>query len=89
MDVALIESVITAVVTGSLSVVGVVLSSNKSTAVIQERLDRYREHTNEKISTLTKSVEKHNGLVERTALLEFENKAQWRRIDEIHEKIDK
>lgn len=85
---ALIASVIAALVTGACSVIGVVLSSNKTTAVIQERLDRYREHTDDKIETLTKNVEKHNGVVERTVVLEQQVKTQWLRIDEIREKID-
>lgn len=84
---ALIASVIAALITGACSVIGVVLSSNKTTAVIQERLDRYREHTDDKIETLSKSVEKHNGVIERTVVLEQQVKAQWVRIDEFKEKL--
>lgn len=86
---ALVSSVIAALVTGSCSVIGVVLSSNKTTAVIQERLDRYREHTDDKIETLTKTVEKHNGVMDRTTILEQETKAQWARIDEHRERIER
>lgn len=84
---ALIASVIAALITGACSVIGVVLSSNKTTAVIQERLDRYREHTDDKIETLSKSVEKHNGVIERTVVLEQQVKTQWVRIDELREQI--
>jgi len=83
----LIASVVAALITGACSVIGVVLSSNKTTAVIQERLDRYREHTDDKIETLSKSVEKHNGVIERTVVLEQQVKAQWVRIDEFKEKL--
>lgn len=83
----LIASVVAALITGACSVIGVVLSSNKTTAVIQERLDRYREHTDDKIETLSKSVEKHNGVIERTVALEQQVKAQWVRIDEFKEKL--
>ncbi|WP_296012402.1 hypothetical protein [uncultured Adlercreutzia sp.] len=81
----LVASVITALITGACSVIGVVLSSNKSTAVIQERLDRYREHTDEKIESLAKNVEKHNGLIERMVTVEQQVKTQWVRIDELKE----
>lgn len=84
----IVASVVAALVTGACSVIGVVLSSNKTTAVIQERLERYREHTDEKIETLSKNVEKHNGVVERTVALEQQVKTQWVRIDEIRDKID-
>ena len=84
---ALIASVIAALITGACSVIGVVLSSNKTTAVIQERLDRYREHTDDKIETLSKSVEKHNGVIERTVVLEQQVKTQWVRIDELREQL--
>ena len=83
----LIASVVAALITGACSVIVVVLSSNKTTAVIQERLDRYREHTDDKIETLSKSVEKHNGVIERTVVLEQQVKAQWVRIDEFKEKL--
>lgn len=83
----LIASVVAALITGACSVIGVVLSSNKTTAVIQERLDRYREHTDDKIETLSKSVEKHNGVIERTVVLEQQVKTQWVRIDELKEQL--
>lgn len=46
---------------------------------LSNRLVAYR------IDQLEKKVEKHNQVVERVALLEQDNKAQWRRIDELKE----
>ena len=86
---ALIASVVAALITGVCSVIGVVLSSNKTTAVIQERLERYREHTDDKIETLSANVEKHNGVMDRTTILEQETKAQWVRIDEHRDRIER
>lgn len=85
---AMIASVIAALITGSCSVIGVVLSSNKSTAVIQERLDRYREHTDDKLDELSKRVEKHNGVIERTFKLESDVATMWHRHDEMKEDIN-
>ena len=53
------ESVITAVVTGVLTLVGVLVSNSRSQAVIEVKLDN-----------LASKVEKHNSMVERTYDLE-------------------
>ena len=47
------------------------------------RLTTYR------ISQLEEKVDKHNNVVERVALLEQNDKAQWRRMDELKEAIAK
>lgn len=68
------EAIIVAIVTGAfaslVSLVSVILSS---------RLTLYR------IQQLEKKVEKHNSVVERTALLERDQKIVWKRIDELKE----
>ncbi|MBP3893943.1 MAG: hypothetical protein J6D34_07890 [Atopobiaceae bacterium] len=53
------ESVITAVVTGVLTLIGVLVSNSRSQAVIEVKLDN-----------LASKVEKHNSMVERTYDLE-------------------
>lgn len=53
------ESVAVALITGVLTLVGVLASNSKSRAVMEE-----------KIEALTRQVEKHNSLVERTYQLE-------------------
>lgn len=53
------ESVITAVVTGVLTLIGVLVSNSRSQAVIEVKLDN-----------LASKVEKHNSMVERTYALE-------------------
>lgn len=53
------ESVIAALVTGLLTLIGVLVSNSRSRAVMEAKID-----------ALTKQVEKHNCLVERTYLLE-------------------
>lgn len=39
--------------------------------------------TNYRIAELEKKVDKHNNLIERVAILEQNDKAQWRWIDEL------
>ena len=53
------ESIVVAIITGVVTLVGVVLSNSKSRAVMEVKLD-----------ALTEKVEKHNRLVERTYELE-------------------
>lgn len=53
------ESVIAALVTGVLTLVGVVVSNGRSRAVMEVKIDN-----------LTRQVEKHNCLIERTYALE-------------------
>ena len=45
------------------------------------RLTTYR------ISQLEEKVDKHNNVVERVALLELDDKNQWKRLDELKEAI--
>ena len=53
------ESIIVACITGVVTLIGVILSNSKSRAVMEVKLD-----------TLTKKVEKHNQVLERTYVLE-------------------
>ena len=43
--------------------------------------------TNYRLKQLEHKVDKHNCLVERMALVERDDKAQWRAIEEIKEKL--
>lgn len=55
----LLESVVAALVTGLLTLAGVLVSNSRSRAVMEAKID-----------ALTKQVEKHNSLIERTFNLE-------------------
>jgi TolA-binding protein len=43
--------------------------------------------TNWRIEQLEKKMDKHNGLIERMALVEREDKAQWKRLDDHEERL--
>ena len=53
------ESIVVAIITGIVTLVGVVMSNSKSRAVMEIKID-----------ALTQKVEKHNRLIERTYELE-------------------
>jgi Tfp pilus assembly protein PilE len=54
-----LESIVVAIITGIVTLVGVIMSNSKSRAVMEVKID-----------ALTQKVEKHNQLIERTYELE-------------------
>lgn len=71
------EGIIIAIITGGMAII-----SNIVVAWAQNSKTVYR------IEQLEKKVEAHNNLVERIVVEEQNTKAQWRRIDELTEKVD-
>ena len=69
------ESIIVAVITGVLALIGTFLANRKSTALIAYRLEQ-----------LEKQVEKHNNLVERTYKLEEQSSVLETRVDNLEKK---
>ena len=72
------DAVMVALITGGLAIV-----SNVIVAMMNSKLTLYR------LEQLEHKVEKHNTLVEKVALLEANDKAQWKYIDEFKEVLDK
>lgn len=71
------EGIIIALITGAMAII-----SNIVVAWAQNSKTVYR------IEQLEKKVEAHNNLLERIVIEEQNTKAQWRRIDELTEKVD-
>lgn len=70
------ESVVVAIITGVVTLVGVILSNSKSRAVMEVKLD-----------ALTAKVEKHNQVLERTYALEKEMAVVKNDIEDIKGKV--
>ena len=66
MDAAIVVSIIT----GALSLAGVVITNISSNRKIEHQLEVSMAITNTKLEDLTKQVEKHNQVIERTFKLE-------------------
>lgn len=68
------ENIIVALITGGLSVLGVIISNKSSNDKLQTDIQRQLEVsqavTNTEIKELKKEVEKHNGVLERVFKLE-------------------
>ena len=66
-----------ACITGVVTLIGVILSNSKSRAVMEVKLD-----------TLTKKVEKHNQVLERTYVLEQDMTVAKHDIESLKGKVD-
>ena len=64
------ESIIVAIITGALSLLGVIITNMNSNRKIERQLEVSMAVTNTKLEDLTKQVEKHNQVIERTYKLE-------------------
>lgn len=74
----LLPTILSAVITAVVSAVSVYVSLNSRIAVIETKID-----------TLSKRVEKHNNMVERTYILERDVKTIFNQLSEIKSDIEK
>lgn len=72
------DAIITAAITGGLAVLSNLLISWQNGSKTLYRIEQ-----------LEKKVEKHNDLVERVAIIERDEKTQWKQIDEIKAKLER
>lgn len=95
------ESVLVAIITGGLSLIGTVVTvvlanrqtldkldkkSEISDLMLKSELERHQDVTDTKIEELTREVRKHNNFAERVPVLEEQIKAVNHRIDAIDNK---
>ena len=81
------EGIMTALITGSLTLIGVIISSKSTQNNIQKQLEIHQAVTDEKIDELTREVRKHNNFAERMPVVENELKhvgAELSRLGEYH-----
>lgn len=67
------EGIIIAIITGAITLIGVIISNNAHDAV-----------TDEKIEELTREVREHNDFAKRIPVIENDIKTLYKRVDEIH-----
>lgn len=88
------EAVIVALITGGLSLVGIIITSAKSNQQLFAKLDKQSELSDAKldkeiavikteITTLSEEVRKHNAFAERIPALEEKAKAADRRLTDL------
>ena len=64
------ETIVVALITGGLSLLGVIITSNKTTMDVQAKLDKQQAVTETKLDELTREVRDHNNFARRAPVLE-------------------
>lgn len=77
------ESIIVALITGGLSLAGVVISNLASNRKMQYHLEKAQAVTDTKIEELTREVRKHNGFAEKIPVIQEQIKVANHRIDDL------
>ena len=77
------ESIIVALITGGLSLLGVVVTSRRNAAEIDHKLDKQQAVTETKLEELTREVRLHNGFAQRVPVIEEQIKVANHRINDL------
>ena len=77
------EAIIVALITGGLSLLGVIITSNKTTKEVETRLEKQQAVTDTKLEELTREVREHNNFARRVPVLEEQIKVANHRIEDL------
>ena len=77
------EAIIVAIITGGLSLIGVVVSNNRTTQSMDAKLDKQQAVTETKLEELTREVRGHNNFAQRVPVLEEQIKVANHRIEDL------
>ena len=77
------EAIIVALITGGLSLLGVLITSSKTTRDVQSKLDKQQAVTETKLEELTREVREHNNFARRVPVLEEQIKVANHRIEDL------
>ncbi len=77
------ESIIVAIITGSLSLIGVLIANSRSNAAVDAKLDKQQAVTEAKLDELTREVRIHNNFAQRVPVLEEQIKVANHRIEDL------
>ena len=81
------ESIIVAIITGGLSLIGVIVSNNRTAQSMDKsmdaKLDKQQAVTETKLEELTREVRAHNNFAKRVPVLEEQIKVANHRIEDL------
>lgn len=77
------EAIIVAIITGGLSLIGVVFSNLSSNKKIENKLSTQQAVTDTKIEELTREVRLHNNFAQRVPVIEEQIKVTNHRIEDL------
>ena len=77
------ESIIVAIITGGLSLIGSIVSNNRTAQSMDAKLDKQQAVTETKLEELTREVRMHNNFAQRVPVLEEQIKVANHRIEDL------
>lgn len=79
------EAIIVAIITGSLSLIGVIVSNNHTAQSMDAKLDKQQAVTETKLEELTREVRAHNNFAQRVPVMEEQIKVVNHRIADLEQ----
>ena len=79
------ETIVVALIAGVLSLLGVIITSNKTTRDVQAKLDKQQAVTDTKLEELTREVREHNNFAQRVPVMEEQIKVINHRIADLEQ----
>ena len=77
------ESIIVAIITGGLSLIGAIVSNNRTAQSMDAKLDKQQAVTDTKLDELTREVREHNNFAKRMPVVEEQIKVINHRIGDL------
>lgn len=77
------EAIIVAIITGGLSLIGAIVSNNRTAQSMDTKLDKQQAVTETKLEELTREVRAHNNFAQRVPVLEEQIKVVNHRIADL------
>ncbi|WP_298016603.1 hypothetical protein [uncultured Dysosmobacter sp.] len=77
------EAIIVALITGGLSLLGVVIANNKNAREMDAKLDKQQAINAERIEELTREVRKHNNFAEKIPVIQEQIKVINHRVGDL------
>ncbi len=77
------EAIIVAIITGGLSLIGVIVSNNRTAQSMDAKLDKQQAVTETKLEELTREVRAHNNFAQRIPVMEEQIKVANHRIADL------
>lgn len=77
------EAIIVSIITGGLSLIGVIVSNNRTAQSMDAKLDKQQAVTETKLEELTREVRAHNNFAQRIPVLEEQIKVVNHRIADL------
>lgn len=82
-------AILAAIITGGLSLIGVILSNRAASSRMQTQLEKQQAITDTKLDELTREVRRHNNFAERVPVLEEKVKVANNRISDLEKQTER